>query len=352
MTRRPPSEVPSEPEQSRDTPVRTLPPATSDGAPAPLTSRHSSGSALGYVLITPARNEERFIENTIRSVIAQTALPLRWVIVSDGSTDATEEIVSRHLPSHPWMKLVRLPGVRKRDFAEKVHTFNAGFATIKDTPFDVVGNLDADISFDADYFSFLLERFAEDSRLGVAGTPFTEDNYSSSRDSFEGERHVAGGCQLFRRGCFEEIGGYIPNPAGGIDWIAVTTARMRGWTTRSFPGRHFFHHRHLGTGDSHPFRALLEYGRKDYYLGNHPLWEAMRILYRAAKRPLLLGSLILACGYLGAAVLRVPRAVSAELMTFHRREQMDKLRQILGNILLRRKVERYSTASSAGKTRG
>src|SRR5438132_11372078 len=85
-------------------------------------------------------------------------------------------------------------------------------------------------SYDQEYIGFLNEKFEEDPRLGVAGTPFTEyGGYDTARDSFEGKNHVAGGCQLFRRQCFEEVGGYIPNPAGGIDWIAVTPARMKGW---------------------------------------------------------------------------------------------------------------------------
>jgi hypothetical protein len=115
-----------------------------------------------------------------------------------------------------------------------VHAFNAGLERVRPLEFEVIGNLDADLSFDPEYLEFLIRKFAEDSTLGVAGTPFTENGgYDSARDSFEGEKHVPGGCQLFRRQCFEDVGGYIPNPAGGIDWIAATTARMKGWRTRS-----------------------------------------------------------------------------------------------------------------------
>ena len=133
-----------------------------------------------------------------------------------------------------------------RSFAGKVHAFNTGFERVSSLPFEVIGNLDADLSFDPDYLEFLMQKFSEDARLGVAGTPFIENGYDSARDSFEGENHVAGGCQLFRRQCFEEIGGYIANPAGGIDWIAVTTARMKGWKTCSFPEKRFHHYRTLG----------------------------------------------------------------------------------------------------------
>ena len=116
--------------------------------------------------------------------------------------------------------------------------------------------------------AFLLQKFEADPELGVAGTPFTQEgDYDSTRDSFEGDNYVAGPCQLFRRRCFADIGGYVPNPAGGVDWIAVMTARMKGWKVRSFPERRFHHHRSMGTAERGEVAALFSYGEKDYYLG-------------------------------------------------------------------------------------
>ncbi len=157
-----------------------------------------------YVLITPARNEEKFIEKTIESVIRQTVLPLKWVIVNDGSTDATASIVSRYLPKYDWIELVNLSAQRDRSFAAKVYAFNAGFERVKNIQFEVIGNLDSDLSFEPDYIEFLMTKFEQGPDLGVAGTTFCEEGYSSATDSFEGQNHVAGGCQLFRRECFEE----------------------------------------------------------------------------------------------------------------------------------------------------
>ncbi len=208
---------------------------------------NTSLNHLPYVLITPARNEEAFIEKTIVSVINQTVLPVRWVIVDDASTDKTPEIISRYLPDHPWIEMVQMPPRRDRSFAAKVHSFNAGYEKVKGLEYEVIGNLDSDVSFGNDFLGFLIEKFAEDPSLGVAGTIFKEDGYSSEKDSFEGQTHVSGQVQLFRRRCFEEIGGYIPHRAGGIDWMAVTTARMMGWKTKSFREKFFFHYRHLGT---------------------------------------------------------------------------------------------------------
>jgi glycosyltransferase involved in cell wall biosynthesis len=299
---------------------------------------------MKYVLITPAHNEASFIEKTLASMAAQTLLPERWVIVDDGSTDETPEIVQSYMKRHPWIDLVTRPQRLDRSFAGKVHAFNAGLARVNQLEFEILGNLDADLSFDPDYLEFLTRKFLEDPKLGVAGTPFTESGgYDSARDSFEGENHVAGGCQLFRRQCFGEVGGYIPNAAGGIDWIAVTTARMKGWKTQSFPQKRFHHYRTLGTAEKSGWAASFSYGEKDYYLGGSPLWELFRVVYRSTKQPLDGAGLF--SGYLCAALRRMKRPVSPALMRFHRNEQMKKLNAILGTLLRFKRVDNFRVAT-------
>jgi biofilm PGA synthesis N-glycosyltransferase PgaC len=301
-----------------------------------------------YVLITPARNEEKFIEKTIQSMIRQTALPLRWVIVNDGSTDATASIVRRFLADHPWIELADLPPRKDRNFAGKVYAFNEGMARVCDLEYDLVGNMDADISFEPDHFEFLLRKFRENPRLGVGGTAYTqENNWDSTRDSFEGENSVHGACQLFRRECFQEIGGYVANRAGGIDWIAVTTARMKGWQTRNFREKRYHHYRTMGTAQRSPMGAMYDYGKKDYFLGGSPLWELFRGAYQMTKKPLFVGGVALLCGYCVEAVRHAKRPVSQELMRFHRKEQAKKLRMILGSVIRFKKVEPYLLADSA-----
>src|SRR5882672_10582845 len=120
-------------------------------------------ATLSYVIVTPARNEARFIEKTLDSVVGQTVLPLKWVIVSDGSTDDTDEIVQRYALRYPWIELVRMPERKERSFAGKVHAFNAGYDRVNDLDYSVLVSLDGDISFEAGYFSFLLEKLAVDS---------------------------------------------------------------------------------------------------------------------------------------------------------------------------------------------
>jgi poly-beta-1,6-N-acetyl-D-glucosamine synthase len=279
-----------------------------------------------YVLITPARNEAKFIERTIESVVAQTFRPIKWVIVSDGSTDGTDEIVSKHSAAHPWIELVRMPERRERNFAGKVYAFNAGYARVEDLSYEVIGNLDGDVSFDENYFSFLLEKIAGDPTLGLVGTAF-KDSFGHTYDyRFVSIEHVTGTCQLFRRQCFEQIGGYVAAKGGAIDSIAVISARMKGWKTRTFTEKVCLHHRGFGTAEHGLLRARFKNGAKDYAVGNHPIWEFFRALYQMKQRPLIVGGFMLATGYVWSLIRRVERPVSHELVAFHRREQMKRLR--------------------------
>jgi GT2 family glycosyltransferase len=165
----------------------------------------------------------------------------------------------------------------------------------------------------------------------VAGTPFVE-NGKHYDYRFANIEHVSGACQLFRRKCFEEIGGYIPVKSGGIDWIAVTTARMKGWKTRTFTKKVCFHHRKMGTGNDKVLIAWYKIGKKDYLLGNHPLWEVFRTLYQMTKKPYIIGGSLLLSGFLWAALKKEKRPISQELMNFIRKEQKHRLKNFIKNI--------------------
>ena len=284
-------------------------------------------SQPSYVLITPARNEAAFIELTLRSMVAQTALPLRWVIVSDGSTDGTDEIVKKYEAQQPWIKLLRMPERDERHFAGKVHAFNAGYECLKDLSYQVIGSMDADISFDSEYFSFLLGKLEGDSALGLVGTPFKDSSMYDYR--FVSIEHVSGACQLFRRECFEDIGGYTPVKSGGIDHIAVLTARMKGWKTRTFTEKICLHHRKMGSAQRGVLDSKYRVGALDYALGGHPVWELFRTAYQMTKPPYVIGALALLAGYTTAAIRRQERPISPELVKFRRREQMRRLKAFL-----------------------
>ncbi len=281
---------------------------------------------LSYVLISPARNEEQFIELTLRSMIAQNHLPLRWVIVSDGSTDRTDEIVRGYAASHPWIELLRMPERTERHFAGKVYAFNAGYDRVRDLDFDVVGNLDADTSFEPDHFAFLLGKMQAHPELGVAGAPFREESFQYDY-RFSSIENVWGGCQLFRRQCYEAIGGYMPLKGGCIDHVAVLSARYHGWKTRTFPERVCMHHRKMGTAQVGNLSARFRLGVKDHSVGNHPLWEASRTVYQMARRPFIVGGLALGAGYAWAAIRRKEVPLPKDIVRFVRREQMQRLKR-------------------------
>ena len=282
-----------------------------------------------YVVITPARNEAKYIARTLESMVSQTRPPMRWVIVSDGSTDGTDDLVNEYRRRVDWIDLVRMPERRDRHFAAKVGCFNTGFGTVRHLNYDIVCSLDADISFEPDYFEFLLDKFAQNPQLGVAGTPFVEGGTHYDY-RFTNIEHVSGACQVFRRECFDEIGGYTPIKGGGIDWTAVTTARMKGWQTRTFVEKTCLHHRPMGTGSSRSqVLGAFRHGQKDYNLGGHPMWQVFRSVYQMTRPPYLIGGLGLLAGYCYALLSGRGRPISPELVRFNRTEQMSRLRSML-----------------------
>jgi len=278
-----------------------------------------------YVLITPARNEAVFIAKTIESVIAQTLLPQKWVIVSDGSTDGTDEIVAKYLDQHAWMKLLRLDRDGARDFGRKVFAIRAGHQQLTDIPYVFLGNLDADVSFGPNYFATLLDKFHQNPRLGIAGG-VTFDFYNGRPH----RRHasvdsVGGAVQLFRRECYEAIGGYLPLRCGSEDAVAIHMARWKGWETRSFPELAVMHHRKTGTAGQSIWRTRFHQGTTQYAMGWTPSFILLRALYRSIERPYVFGALTRTIGYLWAGIRRHERVLSPELLRFIRDEQRGKL---------------------------
>jgi poly-beta-1,6-N-acetyl-D-glucosamine synthase len=282
-----------------------------------------------YVLVTPARNEEAFIEKTIQSVVNQTVRPLRWIIVSDGSTDRTDDIVMKFVQQHDWMEMVQMPPRPERHFGGKVASFKAGLERLVGFDYEVIGSLDADLSFEPGYFEFLLGQFGCDRQLGIAGTPFIENGRTYDY-RFTSRDHVCGACQLFRRACYEDIGGYVPIKGGGIDSVAVMTARMRGWRTRTFTEKVLEHHRPMGTADgASKMRVNFHLGQKAYRLGWHPAWQVVRAGYQMSKPPYIVGGAALLLGYCYSFLQREDRPLGQDVINFHRKDQIRRLRGLL-----------------------
>jgi glycosyltransferase involved in cell wall biosynthesis len=304
------------------------PAAETSAAGAPMKSPLPS-----YVLITPARNEAAYIELTLQSMVAQTVLPLKWVIVSDGSTDATDEIVGKYTSGHPWIELVRMPERRERNFAGKVYSFNAGYERVKQLPYDVIANLDADVSFEPGYFEFLMGKLAANPKLGVVGTPFREGDFQYDF-RIVSQEHVSGQIQVFRRTCFEDIGGYRPLRTGGVDLTAVITARMKGWQTRTFLEKPYEHHRKMSSANHSLLASAYNGGRVDYLLGCDPLWIVFRSGYRMLKhKPVVINGALCLAGFTWAMLTRAEKSIPAEVVKFRRREERRRLRDLIKKAL-------------------
>jgi hypothetical protein len=163
----------------------------------------------------------------------------------------------------------------------------------------------------------------------VVGTPYEEKSGKVYDYRFTSLDHVSGACQVFRRECYEAIGGYIPVKRGTVDCIAVISARMKGWKTRTFTEKVCQHHRSTGTAQASPARANFNTGVMDYVMGNHPFWQLFRSAYQMTKKPYIFRGLALEAGYLWSFLRRVERPVTREFVKFHRREQMQRLKSNL-----------------------
>ncbi len=282
-----------------------------------------------YVVITPAHNEDAFIEKTIASVLAQTVRPLKWVIVNDASTDHTREIVERYSMERSFIQLVNVERPTGRHFGNKVRAFNQGLVEMRDLKFDYIGNLDADISFEPTYFENILHQFAKDAKLGIAGGMIHSrlgDEYVSQEVALDS---VAGAVQLFRRACFEQVGGYLMLPYGGIDTAAEVTARMKAWTVRTFPEFRVLEHRRTGSATERPLASRVKEGRRMQSLGYGALFYFLRCLYRAKEQPKVVGSCAAFWGFLASKFSGEPIALPPDAVRYLRAEHRAKLKRLL-----------------------
>jgi glycosyltransferase involved in cell wall biosynthesis len=286
---------------------------------------------MKYVLVTAARNEERYIRNAIETVASQTILPHRWVIVSDGSTDGTEEIIFEYIRQLDFLSLVRRKGDLKRNFGSQVRAINAGIAFLEETDpdFDFIGNLDADISLERDYFERILVKFQQETKLGLAGGYIHELKKARWEvRPFNSVSSVPHAVQLFRACVFREIGGYPVLKYGGPDWYAEVAARIRGYEVKSFPEIRVFHHRPTLKSEG-SVRGAFRQGLMDYSLGSHPVFEVFKCLKRVFVRPLLLYSFARLGGFVWSCMIREDRIVSKEFVDALRTEQIQRVKAII-----------------------
>jgi len=299
-----------------------------------------------YVIVTPARNEARVIEKTLRSVVSQTVKPEKWVIVSDGSTDGTDEIVQGYCDKYPFIQLIRSSNDEKRNFGSKVAAFTAGYQALAGQEYGFVGNLDADVSFEPDYFEKLLARFAQAPGLGVGGGIILELVGGKFVSQSISSNSVAGAVQLFRRECFEAIGGYRAIRGGGIDAAAEIMARERGWLVETFSDLPVCHHRRVSHGSSSALSTEFRVGQSNYRLGYQPLFALAISVLRLRQRPYVIGAITHEMGYCWAYLSREKIQLPNETVKFLRSEQLDRLK----HALWKRKSTKLTCKQEAGST--
>jgi biofilm PGA synthesis N-glycosyltransferase PgaC len=282
-----------------------------------------------YVLLTAAYNEEQFIGQTIESLLLQTVLPARWVIVSDGSSDRTDEIVRGYCSRYPFIRLLRIESDRARGVIRKVNALNLAYANMQDLEYECVANLDADVSCDPRYFETLLKWLALEPTLGITGGLVYEERGGVFKGRLSNSvRSVAHAAQIVRKECYEQIGGYAPLEFGGEEWHAEVSARMRGWTVKALPELKVLHNRPTGGADSvmrHRFRE----GKMDHSVGSYPGFELLKCVRRVPERPFGIGALVRLAGFCWSHVRNEPRLVSLEFMNFLRTEQKNRLKALL-----------------------
>lgn len=295
-------------------------------------------STPSYVLVTPVKNEEKTIEVTIQSVINQTLLPQEWVIVSDQSTDTTDDIVQRYAVDHRFINFVRLQGKQERSFASVVHVTEAGVKALKSKNHEYVGLLDADVCFGPDYYETLLKRFSIDPNLGLAGgvvVDVVEGKVIKGRQYME---NVAGATQFFRKECFKSLGGLVAIPEGGWDAITCVVARANGFRTATFPDLRMEHLKPRNVSQGNIASRYWQLGIREYALGYHPLFEVLKCVSRSLLPPIIIGSSVRLAAFAWCYILRRKRIIDNKLMNTIQNEQLSR---ILPGFMFRRKIYKH-----------
>ena len=287
----------------------------------------SRNKKADYIIITPVKNEEKFIKYTLDSVSNQENKPVQWIIVNDGSSDNTESIIDHHAKDFPWIKKVNLENQGFRAGVGPAAAFNKGLRYI-DCDYDYIVNLDGDVSFAADYFSGLFKEFDKDSKLGVvSGKSYylvkgRKELYRCADDS------TMGPSKVYRKQCFLDIGGCLDENVWW-DMLDDLRAQKNGWTTRRFKDIHFIHHKRIGWCQGNALKVYYGEGRVAYEFGYHPLFACVRSVYRMLDKPYILGSLSYMAGFIHAAITKRPRLIEPEMMVFLRKRQMRKISALL-----------------------
>ncbi|MGH8615861.1 MAG: glycosyltransferase family 2 protein [Gammaproteobacteria bacterium] len=277
-----------------------------------------------YVVISPIRNEEEYLALTIASMCAQTAKPLKWVLVDDGSSDRTGALIEEAAKQHPWIVAVHRKDRGSRQAgAGVIEAFYDGYDLVANDQWDFIAKFDGDLSFGPDYFESCLREFQADLNLGIAGGTCCKVIDGRLVAEFGGEPafHVRGPTKIYRRQCFDSIDGLIQAP--GWDTVDQVKANMLGWKTLTFQHIHLVHHRPTG-GAYGSWANWIKNGLANYIAGYHPIFMVCKCLKRALARPSPAGireGLGLWCGFMKGYLKRIPKVADPAMIRYLRIQQ-------------------------------
>jgi biofilm PGA synthesis N-glycosyltransferase PgaC len=272
--------------------------------------------SLEYVIVTPARNEADNLPRLADSVLAQTLRPDRWIIIENGSTDDTLAIAERLSEAHPWISVLQTSGAAAPERGGAiVRALNSAIEALDPLP-EILVNVDADISFEPDYFARLIGAFEADPRLGIASGSAFEMHGGTWKQQHMTRGCVWGASRAYRRECLQAV---VPfEPRVGWDGLDELRANSRGWTTRTFTDLPFLHHRLEGERDGARTRRWAVQGELSHYMGYRPSYFVIRVLFQALKDPAALAML---SGYAKATLRREPRWSDERARAYLRSQQ-------------------------------
>jgi biofilm PGA synthesis N-glycosyltransferase PgaC len=276
-----------------------------------------------YLIITPVRDEERFIESTIESVCQQTLRPTEWVIVDDGSTDGTGEILDRYAAQNSWITVIHRKnrGFRKAG-GGVMEAFYDGYKASQCKNWEFIVKLDADLTFAPDYFEKCFQYFRRDPQLGIGGGEIHHDISGTLKPEVNPRFHVRGATKIYRKACWEAIGGLWPAP--GWDTIDEVKANMLGWKTYAFADLQLLHNRFTGSEEG-LLRDRVKHGVACYVSGYHPVYVLASCMKRLTQKPYMVGSVALLYGFLKSHFLRAPRVEDPSYIAYIRGQQLRRL---------------------------
>lgn len=276
-----------------------------------------------YVVITPVRNEEKYLVHTITSMLNQSVIPTEWIIVNDGSHDKTGDIIDFYSTKYEWIKPVHLidRGFRKSG-GGVVEAFYEGYNSITDPDWDFLVKLDGDLSFEPEYFCICLNQFRSDSYLGITGGTIYHNFSGTLTIEQQPKFHVRGATKIYRRQCWEDIGGLLKAP--GWDTLDEVKANMRGWNTYSIKSLKIVHYRLTGAADGY-WKSNKKYGLGSYICGYHPLFVLLKMIKKTIEKPHFLTSFAYLIGFLKGYLSNINRISDKELVNYLRKQQLRRI---------------------------